>query len=140
MPEAKKLQGKRIVDAKHPLTIQVKEQDIRSSKRANPGECAIAKTMMRDKHVLSARVGTKYALIEFQSHFERYQINAAARRAVKDFDTNATFQVGEYQLLPVSNSNRLTGKGHAKTSGVSKNKTPLARRPPTRSIFRAKQA
>lgn len=145
--EGKKFQGKRIVDAKHPLTITVNEADIRKSKRANPGECAIAKCLIRDKHVMSARVGAMYTLIEFTSHFERYKTDSAAKQSVADFDNDGTFAEGDYKLLPIPPSRRLTGVAHTPvkgghrepSSGRRKTRDGIIKKHPTRNIFRAKE-
>lgn len=140
MPKAKMFQGKDVIDAKLPLKMSVRPHDIKSAKRRDPLSCAIARCAIRDKHVISARIGQKYALIEYSSHFERYVVNSQASRAIKEFDKSGTFIEGEYHLLPVPESMQLTGKSkHSKTTPPHTGGLATTRRKPTRNIFKAKE-
>lgn len=131
--------NKRVVDAKSPLALEVKPEDIVSSKRKDPANCALARCVIRKKHVISARIGQKFALIEYSSHFERYRVNSPASRAVRDFDKNGTFVAGTYQLMPISASEKLTGKGHPRCRKSGPAGVAVHRRRATRNIFKSKE-
>jgi hypothetical protein len=144
MPKIRSYRGKPIREAKYPLQITVGADDVKNAKRKNPEQCAIARSVMHDKHVLSARIGRKFALVEYDSHFERYHIPKSTQEGVKEFDGKGTFIAGTYKLAPVPKSMQLTGKMHSppakkRKSGISKNKDSIIRRPANRNIFRAAQ-
>ncbi len=142
MPTAKMYQGKEVHDAKLPLKMSVRPHDIKSAKRKDPLACAIARCAIRDKHVISARIGQKFALIEYSSHFERYKVNHPASKAIREFDKSGTFIEGEYHLLPISPSSVLTGKTHSPRSPNEKPHSggiSTIKRKATRNIYKAKE-
>ncbi len=133
--EAKMLHGKRIMEAKLPMHLSVRENDVKNAKRGNPQLCVLARAAMHDKHVLSARIGKQYALIEFKSHFQRYRIDTVSKKMVQDFDETGIFIQGDYNLGPVPTYAKLTGVKHSKVSG--KSGIHLKSRRTVRNIYRA---
>lgn len=136
MPTAKMYHGKKVIDAHLPLKMHVKPDDIRSAKRRDPAMCAIARCAIRDRHVISARIGQRIALIEYSSHFERYKVNSKSSDAIREFDKSGTFVEGEYDLIPIPKSLQRTGKAHSPVGG---NGNSLIKKRATRNIFKAKE-
>jgi len=118
--KSKTFENKPVIDAKNRLYLQVSSDDIRTAKRKDPQCCALARCIIRDKHVLSARVGLKIVLVEYDSHFERYRTNAQAARAVKEFDDKGYFIAEDFWLLPISKSQLNTGKRKGNTGTIHK--------------------
>lgn len=124
--QGKVYKGKPVREAKYPLEIVVGDNDVKNAKRKNPTQCVIARAVMHDRHVRSARIGRDIALIEFDSHYERYAVNRTTKEMVREFDDNGTFVGGKYKLLPSPKSLRLTGKRHSVIT--TKQKKDLLRR------------
>ncbi len=136
MPTAKMYHGKKVIDAHLPITMTVKEDDIRGAKRKDPAACAIARCVIRDKHVISARIGQRIALIEYSSHYERYAVSKGASSAIREFDKNGTFADGQYYLIPISKCLKQTGKAHSPVGG---NGNSVIKKRATRNIYKAKE-
>lgn len=51
--------------------------------------------------------------MEFDTHYQRYEIAATSRKMVSDFDDNGTFVEGHYKLNPINKTLALTGKKHS---------------------------
>jgi len=117
----KMFKGKQIYDSDYPLKIHVRAGDIETARRKDPAACALARCVIRDKHVMSARIGAKFALIEYQSHYERYSVVPIAK-AISVFDKHGVFIAGKDK-----NKRR-------RTSGRSGR--ALIKQRPTRSIYR----
>ncbi len=137
--KAKMYHGKKVIDAHLPITMTVKEDDIRGAKRKDPAACAIARCAIRDKHVISARIGQRIALIEYSSHFERYAVSKGASNAIREFDKNGTFSDGQYYLKPIPQSLKLTGKAHSRGWDTGKSGIATIKRKATRNIYKSKE-
>ncbi len=137
MSTAKMYHGKKVIDAHLPITMTVKEDDVKGAKRKDPAQCAIARCAIRDKHVISARIGQRIALIEYGSHFERYKVSRGASNAIREFDKNGTFADGQYYLIPIPKSLSLTGKAHS--LGRGGNEPSVIKCKATRNIYKAKE-
>ena len=136
--KAKMYHGKKVIDAHLTLRLNVKPDDIRSAKRKDPASCAIARCAIRDKHVISARIGQRIALIEYSSHFERYKVNKPSSEAIRSFDKTGAFVEGEYDLVPIPKSLKSSGKAHSKPCGKTSGKGTI-KRMATRNIYKAKE-
>ena len=134
MRQARTLNGKPVYEAKRKLTLYVKADDVKSARRKDPKACAIARCVVREKIVESARIGTRVALIEYKSHFERYKVPMSTGKDIKRFDEEGSFVVGKYDLLPPASYEKVTGKAHDRGRPSGKH---VSRLRPTRSIYKA---
>jgi hypothetical protein len=106
-----KINGKRVVDATRPLTIEVTARDAAAGKRNDPGGCAAARAIMRgyrDSGVSQARVHLGRTYIEYEDKWVRYNTPAALKTEITSFDrgAEASYAAGTYNLAPIQPSNR----------------------------------
>jgi len=115
-----KIGGKKVIDARGPLLLEVKACDIEGGQVKNPTGCAIARAVKRQLHAKSARVHLSRVYVEYDDKWVRYNTPLSARTELVSFDRGKKFEEGEYRLPPTQPANRLTGK---RTGGSTSTKS-----------------
>ena len=95
-----RIEGKRVVDAKKPLMLEVTGDDIKHSNPLDPGGCAAAVAAMRLPGVTKAYVHLSKVYIERRTHWERFDNPRALRQEVVVFDRKGEFAPDEFKLNP----------------------------------------
>lgn len=121
-----KINGKKVVDATKPATINITKHDTTAGDNKNPSSCAAARAAVRDVDCVSARVHIGRVYIEEEKRWVRYKTPDALRTEIIAFDKGGSFQPGEYVLNPPAPSDRLrnNGNNHATKKRPSKVKSP----------------
>lgn len=115
-----KIHGKPVVDAKRRTTITITSKDIQRGNNKDPGGCAAALAIIRERHVKAARVHLGRTYILKGGKWVRYNTPDSVRSEIISFDRGATFQPGTYTFRPVQPSHR--GIGKRQGSGKDKRK------------------
>src|SRR5882672_9324381 len=93
-----KINGKRVVDAKKPLMLEVTGDDIRHANPKDPAGCAAAVAAMRQEGVAHAYVHLSKVYIERPTQWVRYENPRALRQEVVVFDRKGEFEPNEFKL------------------------------------------
>lgn len=131
-----KINGKKVVDATKPATINITKHDTTAGDNKNPSSCAAARAAVRDFECVSARVHIGRVYIEEAKRWVRYKTPDALRTEIVAFDKGGSFQPGEYVLNPPAPSARLARSGSA--TGKTKKK-PSRTKSPRKLIAKIKR-
>jgi len=93
-----KINGKRVVDAKKSLILEVTGDDIKHSNPLDPAGCAAAVAVMRQEGVAHAYVHLSKVYIEQPRYWIRYESPRALRQEVVVFDRKGEFEPNEFKL------------------------------------------
>ncbi len=104
--KALKIEGKTVQDAKKPMHITITREDVRAGAKKDASDCAAAQALMRQEHCQAARVHASRTYIKKGGKWTRYATPPALRSEVVAFDRGGKFEPGEYQLVPVSESQK----------------------------------
>jgi hypothetical protein len=96
-----------VVDANHPLEVEVTQKDSDQSRKKNHAHCALAQACERKLHADGAIVSIRAAYVIKGNKAVRYRVPEATAREVISFDRNAGFQPGAYRLTAPNPSNKL---------------------------------
>lgn len=117
--------GRVVMDATHPMTITLKDEDGKTAVRCDPGHCLFAEAAKREFPGLVAVKFTRYfTRLCWPDHIVRYANSAAMRRLIASFDANGTFTPGVYTLLPPSADRRLGVVRSNKPRNTKKQEVP----------------
>jgi hypothetical protein len=112
-----------IVNPTAPHRIVVTAGDVRRAKPMDETACAFAKACMRlDPDVERVQFKKTRAYLVYPDRIERYVNPAAVQQEIVAFDRGGRFAPGEYELRPLSPSQRRkpTGKVSGKAGGAGK--------------------
>lgn len=112
------INGKKVVDPKRPILLQINDADVAGGRKKKPDACAAAKACVRQLGALSAKVHVSRVYVEFPDKWIRLRTPIALRTEIVSFDRGHKFEAGEYNLIPLQPTIRL-GKGNA-GSGTGK--------------------
>lgn len=112
------INGKKVVDPKRPILLQINDADVAGGRKKKPDACAAAKACVRQLGALSAKVHASRVYVEFPDKWIRLRTPIALRTEIVSFDRGHKFEAGEYNLIPLQPTIRL-GKGNA-GSGTGK--------------------
>ena len=94
------ISGKKVIDAKKPLELEITTSDVRLGNTKDPGGCAAALALKRQTGVKAARVHVGRVYIETPDAWVRYITPASLRAEIIAFDRGGSFEAGEYHLSP----------------------------------------
>lgn len=114
-----KIEGKKVVDAKGKLQLQITPQDVKNGTKRAPDACAAAKACIRQLGASSAKVHLSRTYVEFPDKWVRYHTPQALRTEIISFDRGERFEAGDYALSPMQAAKR-TGKRQGSNKPVSK--------------------
>lgn len=112
------IEGLPVVDARRPLTITIKHQDVTKYGVKDPTCCAVARACKRKLHA-EARVVLSKVYIKKGGRWLRYQIPPSIRSEIIAFDRGGTFEAGTYTISPVPPSAKL---GLRRSTGPKKSR------------------
>jgi len=122
-----RIAGLPVVDAPRKLTIRVTESDVQKGNTKDPGKCAAAQALLREKDCTEARVHLGRTYLKLGKKWVRYHTPVSLRGEIISFDRGAIFQPGEYTLTPMQPSHRATGKAHGSPKTKKKGTKPRAK-------------
>lgn len=109
-----------IKDAKQPFRFVVKQEDIEKGVKKDPHRCAIARAVERYTGVKAIAIFRTIAYIPFDKAgdgnqvIERFHIDNATSRAIRQFDQTGAFVPGEYKFNPPARYCKLGEQGRYK--------------------------
>lgn len=101
-----KTNGLIIKEAKTPVVLHVKLNDVKKAVRGSPTCCAFARAIRREYQVTNVFYKST-AYLQFGDMLERYIMPPSMRIEVVSFDRSGRMGTGEYRLAPPSKSNTL---------------------------------
>lgn len=110
---------KRVVDARHPLIIEISKRDANTGKVKDHSHCIVAEACKKKLHLEGAVVTIRRAyLLDKDGTATRYEVPESVRRELVSFDRGAGFAPGSYELVPIPKSQRGThSRGRKKQRG-----------------------
>lgn len=130
-----KVNGKKVVDADAPLTINVTRRDIQNALTGNDQECAVARSLHRQSDILSVSVGALIVLVEKKDHYIRYQWSKEDARKIHDFDAAGYMRPMEWTLQPPHPARALGARAGSSGSATKTGRVRNVRNsPPLRHV------
>lgn len=111
-----KIDGKKVVDARKPLILEIKDRDVKNSHRKDASGCAAVVACKRQLKVKDVRVHLAFTYIDDGEKWIRYRTPGSLRSEIISFDRGASFTPGEYKINPASATNKL-GAAQPKRDG-----------------------
>ena len=107
--------GKKVVDARKPVTINSTPRDVATGDNKNPSACAAARAARHSiPECISARVHIGRVYIEQKDKWVRFNTPDSLRAEIIAFDRGGSFQPGEYVLRPISANETTEGRARAR--------------------------
>lgn len=98
---------KGIADARESITIEPLRCDVKGAKRFNGQQCVIAKALTRVHKPQAVAVGRAYAWVVMKGLAVRFQVPAASRKLIEEFDQRGKASLAPIKLCAVHKSMRL---------------------------------
>jgi hypothetical protein len=94
----------KVMEAKIPLEITIKKEDLKAAKPGDKDNCAVAKAIQRHLGTMDVSVGTKIISILKNNTLIRFKTPAKISKALPIFDKTGCWNLdfGTYNLLPPS--------------------------------------
>src|SRR5260370_30155616 len=122
--------GKKVVDARKPIVIEVTREDCRKGKTRDPAGCAAARSILHtDEKALSARVHRGMTYVEYEEKWVRYRTSSALSFELAVFDRGTGFEPGAYGLGVPSASHSIASE-RARLEGLPDNRKNRPHRDP----------
>lgn len=102
--------GIKVVDAKEPLLLEVKQRDIDKAVPMNSKVCAFARACERSMPVEAAFFFKSVAWLEYKDKIVRYLLPASMQKEIVSFDRSRKMEPGVYQLSAVHKTETLAAK------------------------------
>jgi hypothetical protein len=116
----------KVKDAKANVKVVVSKKDSIDGKKKQASECAMAKAVCRQFKADGAIIGLGFSYIIKKNTAIRFATPASVQREIISFDRHHDFESGNYNLIKVSESQRLgfkkNKKGIIKPTGKGPNK------------------
>lgn len=93
-----KINGKKVVDARKPLLLEITDQDVARGDKKEATSCAAAVACKRQLGAKSARVHLSRTYVEYDDRWVRYSTPSSIRTEIVSFDRGKKFEAGEYKL------------------------------------------
>lgn len=134
------INGKRVVDATKPVTINITPRDIANGDNKNPSGCAAARAAKHSiEECISARVHVGRVYIEQDKKWVRYNTPDSLRQEIIAFDRGGTFAPGEYTLRPLSANEKPEGRAKKRGEKNRNRPGPSHTKSPRKMIARVKR-
>ncbi len=105
------IDGRPIINATKPVTLEVNGKDIAKADRKEPLDCVVARACRRDLGAKEVRVHLTRIYIRFgDGGWQRFATPPSMRADIIAFDRGGTFPPGTFVLNPPPPSQRATGK------------------------------
>lgn len=124
----------KVIDARKSIVVEVNSKDVKTSKKKDVNNCAMAQACKRQGLADGAIIGIGYSYLIRKNKAIRFKTSQGVAREIVSFDRHQDFATGkDYLLSKVSQLNRLTNK-NSKPSGKKKNYTPIVHKHRTTNI------
>lgn len=117
-------------DAKNPINLKIRRQDIDGAVDRNPENCVVARSVKRSFNgsVAAVKIGAQFAYVYDGKQVLRYRLSSETKDMIRAYDSAGFYPTGvPAKLLPVCKSQRLgNGKpqgGPKKDTGKPRSKT-----------------
>lgn len=130
------INGKKVVDAKKHLDVEVTPEDCSNGKSKSPAACAAAQAIMREhSDVIGARVHRGVTYVEYEDKWERYITPTTLKIELVMYDRAKIFEPGVHTLGAAARTSqslkaqrqRAPSKQDNRSGGHHKNKTKRTR-------------
>lgn len=112
----KAIDGKPVLDAKRPITLNITKGDIDKADRKEPADCAVARACRRELHAKEVRVHLARIYVRMNDgNWQRFMTPKAMRSEIIAFDRGGSFEPGEFVLTPPTGRDVASGKRQGKT-------------------------
>jgi hypothetical protein len=101
------IDGKPVVDADKPVTLQITQADCKRGSKKDPTRCAAALALKRATGCDECRVHIACTYLRFGDKWLRYATPPSLKAEIISFDRGGGFYPGDFRLHPMSASNRL---------------------------------
>jgi len=98
----------RKIDARTPLRIEVRANDVQKAKQKNSKCCAFAKAAQRLPDVKAAYFFLSTAWLEYDDKLVRYSLPPSMQKEIVSFDRSKVMAPGVYQVVPPSKTARMS--------------------------------
>jgi hypothetical protein len=123
MARKSEINGLPVIDAKHPIKINIGDGDISKASRKEPLDCAVARTCRRQLHAKEVKVHKSRIYIRTNAgSWTRYMVPIGLKAEIIAFDRGGAFSPGEWTLPPPTPSKRLGGQKGSTTNQQRKKK------------------
>lgn len=100
--------GLKKADARLPLLIEVRADDVALASKKSPQSCAFARACMRTQMADAAFFFRSTAWLEKDGVLTRYMLPVSMQKEIVAFDRNRTMEPGLYQLAAPAKSQRMS--------------------------------
>ncbi len=109
------IEGLPVINLNKKIRFSITEQDCKLGKSKAPDACAGALALRRIPHCVEARVHIGRVFLKMKGkngklHWLRGKTPGGLRTEIAAFDRGGTFEPGDYDVNPLSKSERPTGK------------------------------
>lgn len=105
------IDGRPIIDAAKPVTLEILDRDIAKADRKEPLDCVVARACRRDLGAKEVRVHLTRIYVRFSDgSWQRFVTPKRMRTDIIAFDRGGSFPPGSFVLVPPPLSQKLTGK------------------------------
>jgi len=103
------IEGRAVVDAKKPVSIEIVPNDIAKASRKDPNDCVIARACRRSMHAHEVRIHLSrvYVRRTSNSQWERYLLPPRAKQEIIAFDRGGSFEPISFDLYAPTPSHKL---------------------------------
>src|SRR4051812_25480409 len=98
------IKGVRVKDATRPITIEIKDRDVKNGNTKNPAACAAALACKRTFNGAETRVHIGRTYVKLGKEWVRFRTPLSLRTEIITFDRGGTFAPGKYTLQPMPKS------------------------------------
>lgn len=110
------IDGLPVVDAKHPITLEIIPSDIRKADRKNPADCAVARACRRALHAKEARIHTSRVYVRTnKGNWVRYCVPPRMKQEIVVFDRGGEFAPSKFTLAAPQPTKQLGKRRGTKT-------------------------
>lgn len=125
-----KINGKKVVNAKSPLILEITKGNVTKGNVKDPASCAAARACIRQLKAKSARVHVSTTYVEFDNKWVRYRTPASLRTEIVSFDRGKSFEPGTYHVCPLQPSHQASGRRMGSPNRKAKSTPSKARAKP----------
>lgn len=101
------IDGKAVMDADKPVTLQITQADCNRGSKKDPARCAAALALKRATGCDECKVHIACTYLRFGEKWFRYATPPSLKAEIISFDRGGGFYPGDFRLRPMPASNRL---------------------------------
>lgn len=120
MAKLMQIDGKPILDAKRPITIQIIPNDVSKASRKDPADCVLARACRRSLHAKEVRIHmSRVYLRANDGSWTRYIVPPRLKQEIIAFDRGGSFATDQFYLYAPNPAHK-GGKAQGTETGRNK--------------------